>query len=71
MVSLKYELVTGDTIEIITSAHQKPGKDWLKHVKTGRARTKIRHYLMAQERRRQLKLVGILLNKSFVGGKST
>jgi GTP diphosphokinase / guanosine-3',5'-bis(diphosphate) 3'-diphosphatase len=56
MVSLKYELSTGDTVEIITSAHQKPSKDWLKHVKTGRARTKIRHYLMAQEREKALEL---------------
>ncbi|MGO8821146.1 MAG: RelA/SpoT family protein [Desulfomonilaceae bacterium] len=56
MVSLKYELVTGDTIEIITSAHQKPGKDWLKHVKTGRARTKIRHYLMSQEREKTIEI---------------
>ncbi|MFA6222030.1 MAG: bifunctional (p)ppGpp synthetase/guanosine-3',5'-bis(diphosphate) 3'-pyrophosphohydrolase [Desulfomonilaceae bacterium] len=54
MVSLKYELVTGDTVEIITSAHQKPSKDWLKHVKTGRARTKIRHYLMTQEREKDI-----------------
>jgi GTP pyrophosphokinase len=56
MVSLKYELSTGDTVEIITSAHQKPSKDWLKHVKTGRARTKIRHYLMAQEREKALEI---------------
>jgi GTP pyrophosphokinase len=56
MVSLKYELSTGDTLEIITSAHQKPSKDWLKHVKTGRARTKIRHYLMAQEREKALEI---------------
>ena len=56
MVSLKYELLTGDTIEIITSAHQKPGKDWLKHVKTGRARTKIRHYLMSQEREKAIEI---------------
>ncbi len=56
MVSLKYELSTGDTVEIITSAHQKPSKDWIKHVKTGRARTKIRHYLMAQEREKALEL---------------
>ncbi|MCX5871669.1 MAG: bifunctional (p)ppGpp synthetase/guanosine-3',5'-bis(diphosphate) 3'-pyrophosphohydrolase [Deltaproteobacteria bacterium] len=54
MVSLKYELTTGDTIEIITSTHQKPSKDWLKHVKTGRARTKIRHYLLSQEREKAI-----------------
>ncbi|MCL5124924.1 MAG: bifunctional (p)ppGpp synthetase/guanosine-3',5'-bis(diphosphate) 3'-pyrophosphohydrolase [Deltaproteobacteria bacterium] len=56
MVSLKYELITGDTVAIITSAHQRPGKDWLKHVKTGRARTKIRHFLMSQEREKAIEV---------------
>jgi len=54
MVPLKYELQTGDTLEIVTSAHQKPSKDWLKFVKTGRARTKIRHYVLAEERERSI-----------------
>ncbi|MEJ2715689.1 MAG: bifunctional (p)ppGpp synthetase/guanosine-3',5'-bis(diphosphate) 3'-pyrophosphohydrolase [Deltaproteobacteria bacterium] len=50
MVPLKYELKTGDSVEIITSVHQKPSKDWLKHVKTARARTKIRHFVLTEER---------------------
>src|SRR5271157_221296 len=56
MVSLKYELHTGDSVEIVTSAHQKPSKDWLKHVKTGRARTKIRHFVLAEERERAVQM---------------
>ena len=56
MVSLKYALQNGDTIEIVTSVHQKPSKDWLKHVKTGRARTKIRHFVLAEERERALEI---------------
>ncbi len=56
MVSLKHQLKTGDTIEITTSLHQKPSKDWLKFVKTGRARTKIRHFVMAEERERSIHL---------------
>ncbi|MGO9571726.1 MAG: RelA/SpoT family protein, partial [Desulfomonilaceae bacterium] len=56
MVSLKYELHTGDSVEIVTSAHQKPSKDWLKHVKTGRARTKIRHFVLAAERERAVQM---------------
>ncbi len=35
----------GDTVEILTSANQKPSKDWLKFVVTSRARTQIRHFL--------------------------
>jgi GTP pyrophosphokinase len=56
MVPLKYQLSTGDTVEIVTSVHQKPSKDWLKFVKTGRARTKIRHYVLAEERERSVQM---------------
>ena len=56
MVPLKHELHTGDTVEIVTSAHQKPSKDWLKYVKTGRARTKIRHFVLEVERERSFEI---------------
>jgi GTP diphosphokinase / guanosine-3',5'-bis(diphosphate) 3'-diphosphatase len=56
MVPLKYQLRTGDSVEIITSVHQKPSKDWLKFVKTGRARTKIRHFVLAEERERSIQM---------------
>jgi guanosine-3',5'-bis(diphosphate) 3'-pyrophosphohydrolase len=56
MVPLKYQLQTGDTVEIVTSAHQKPSKDWLKYVKTGRAKTKIRHYVLSEERERSIQI---------------
>lgn len=56
MVPLKYQLTTGDCVEIVTSVHQRPSKDWLKHVKTGRARTKIRHYVLAEERERSIQI---------------
>lgn len=56
MVPLKYQLNTGDTVEIITSVHQRPSKDWLKFVKTGRARAKIRHYVLAEERERAIEI---------------
>ncbi len=56
MVPLKYQLHTGDSVEIVTSVHQKPSKDWLKFVKTGRARTKIRHFVLAAERERAIQM---------------
>lgn len=56
MVPLKYQLHTGDSVEIVTSVHQKPSKDWLKLVKTGRARTKIRHFVLAEERERAVQM---------------
>jgi len=50
MVPLSYHLKNGDTIEIITSNHQRPSKDWLKIVKTPHARTKIRQWLRLDQR---------------------
>jgi len=57
IVPLRYQLRNGDTIEIITSPNQKPNKDWLKLVKTARARTKIR-YLLRQEQREKAVVLG-------------
>ena len=50
MVPLKYRLKSGDTIEVLTSKTQTPSKDWLKIVKTSRARTKIKQHLLKVER---------------------
>ncbi len=44
-VSLRSELSNGDVVEIITSPETTPNPAWLGFVKTGRARSKIRHYL--------------------------
>jgi len=45
MVSLDYELKSGDICEILTRKGSVPKKDWLRIVKTARARSKIRSYL--------------------------
>lgn len=49
---LRTELNNGDVVEIVTAANAEPNPAWLSFVKTGRARSKIRHYLktMAQEK---------------------
>ena len=57
IVPLRYQLRNGDTIEIITSPNQRPNKDWLKLVKTARARTKIR-WLLRQEQRDKAVVLG-------------
>lgn len=56
LVSLKYILRSGDTVEIITTPQQVPSRDWLKWVKTPRAKSKIRNWLKAQQRERSVAL---------------
>lgn len=50
LVPLSYEINNGDQIEILTSAKQKPNKDWLAFVKTSKARTKIKQSLKEEKR---------------------
>jgi len=56
LVSLRYILRSGDTVEIITTQQQAPTRDWLKWVKTPRAQSKIRNWLKAQQRERSVVL---------------
>ncbi len=56
LVPLKYQLQSGDTVEIITTTRQTPSKDWLKLVKTGRAKERIRSWIKMQQRRRSLEV---------------
>ena len=44
-VPLRSELHNGDVIEIITSLVASPNPGWLGFIRTGKARSKIRHYL--------------------------
>jgi len=44
IVSLNHKLQSGDTVEIIESAQQKPNMDWIKFVRTSKAYTKIRSW---------------------------
>lgn len=64
MVPLRYQLRTGDLVEIITSPRQHPSKDWLDFVKTPRAKTKIRHWVKNQEREEGVNLGRNILEKS-------
>lgn len=63
MVPLKSKLTSGDTVEIITSANQRPHKDWLKNVVTSRAKSKIRAYIKAEEHERSLSMGQTILEK--------
>jgi len=63
LVPLKYELRSGDTVEIMTSPAARPSKDWLKFVKTSRAKTKIRQWFTAEEREKSIILGKEILEK--------
>ncbi len=65
LVPLIYELKTGDIIEITTSKNHHPSKDWLKYVKTVKARSKIRHWIKTQEKERSMTLGREMLDKAF------
>lgn len=49
-VPLKYQLQTGDIVEIVTSPSQIPRRGWLDLVKTSRARTRIRSWLRREDK---------------------
>jgi GTP diphosphokinase / guanosine-3',5'-bis(diphosphate) 3'-diphosphatase len=55
-VALRTALRSGDVVEIVTAVGAKPNPGWFNFVRTGKARSKIRHYLknMAQEESEQL-----------------
>ena len=53
---LKYQLESGDTVEILTSPNQTPHKDWLKFVRTSRAKTKIKHWIKLEEQKRSIEI---------------
>ncbi|WP_434063852.1 RelA/SpoT family protein [Roseateles subflavus] len=55
-VPLRAELRSGDVVEIITATGARPNPAWLSFVRTGRARSKIRHFLknLEQEESQEL-----------------
>lgn len=56
LVPISYKLRSGDQIEIITSAKQKPNAEWLNFVVTSKARAKIKDSL--KDERRQIADLG-------------
>lgn len=56
-------LKNGDIVEIVTDPARNPSRDWLKLVKTARARSRIQHYLRTEERAHATNLGRELLEK--------
>jgi GTP pyrophosphokinase len=64
MVPLRYKLQNGDTVEIITSQGHGPSRDWLKFVKTQKAKSRIKQWLKVEERKKGLALGEEILEKA-------
>ncbi|MBW1839037.1 MAG: bifunctional (p)ppGpp synthetase/guanosine-3',5'-bis(diphosphate) 3'-pyrophosphohydrolase, partial [Deltaproteobacteria bacterium] len=65
LVSLKYQLKNGNIIEIITSQQHRPSRDWLRFVKTSKARTKINNWIKSEERSKSIELGREICEKEF------
>ncbi|MDL2315867.1 bifunctional (p)ppGpp synthetase/guanosine-3',5'-bis(diphosphate) 3'-pyrophosphohydrolase [Desulfovibrio sp. OttesenSCG-928-A18] len=63
LMPLSTPLKSGDTVEIITAPHRHPSRDWLKFVKTAKARTRIQHFIRTAERARSISLGKEMLEK--------
>jgi guanosine-3',5'-bis(diphosphate) 3'-pyrophosphohydrolase len=63
MVSLDHVLSNGDTIEVVTSKAHVPSKDWLRFVRSSKAKQRIRAFLKTEEHARSMALGMDLLSK--------
>ncbi|HMB30309.1 MAG TPA: bifunctional (p)ppGpp synthetase/guanosine-3',5'-bis(diphosphate) 3'-pyrophosphohydrolase, partial [Desulfohalobiaceae bacterium] len=63
LVPLQTQLKNGDSVEIITKKNHKPSRDWLKFVKTAKAKTRIKHWIRTEERDRSISLAKEILEK--------
>ncbi len=68
IVPLSHCLQNGDQVEILTSAKQKPNKDWLGYVVTGKAKQRIK-YLLKEEKRSIAEVGKELIAKKFKSEK--
>ena len=66
LAPLRTELRNGDMVEIITSAQACPNPIWLTYVKTGRARSKIRHFLRTVQHEESARLGERLLRQELL-----
>ncbi len=63
LVPLKTALINGDRVEIITDKNRNPSRDWLKFIKTAKARTRVKHYIRTEERGHAVALAKEMLEK--------
>jgi RelA/SpoT family (p)ppGpp synthetase len=71
LVPLRTELRNGDRVEIITASHAKPNPGWLQYVRTGKARSNIRHFLKTMQYEESAGLGERLLDQALRALKSS
>jgi GTP diphosphokinase / guanosine-3',5'-bis(diphosphate) 3'-diphosphatase len=71
LVPLRTDLRNGDRVEIITASHAKPNPGWLQYVRTGKARSNIRHFLKTMQYEESASLGERLLEQALKGLKSS
>ncbi len=71
LVPLRTELRNGDRVEIITASHAKPNPGWLQYVRTGKARSNIRHFLKTMQYEESAGLGERLLDQALKALKSS
>ncbi len=64
IIPLKQELKSTQVVEIVTSNNAHPHLNWLRYVKTSRARSKIRHWLNQHE-------TGLIIDRNIIAKKKT
>lgn len=67
MLPLRTELKSGDIVEVITAPYSKPNPAWLGFVRTGKARSAIRHYLKTMRLNESVQLGERLVDQSLKG----
>lgn len=65
LVPLEHRVQNGDTVEVLTTKDHVPNKDWLKFVRTSKAKQRIRQYLKSEERERSEQIGQEILTKDF------
>jgi GTP pyrophosphokinase len=64
MVSLDYELHSGDIVEVMTRRDPKPNRYWLSFVKTTQAKNRIKAWFRSMDRDKNIKAGREMLNKA-------
>jgi guanosine-3',5'-bis(diphosphate) 3'-pyrophosphohydrolase len=64
LLPLRTELKNGDIVEVITSPQSRPNPAWLRFLRSGRARSALRHYLKSMQTQESINLGQRLLNQA-------